>query len=94
MQLSFTGGHCMNQSNAKHKNSNLVWSPPIAVEKLMNNKSSIPSVPGVYAFTIDTGPITKSVATLYIGKADNLRGRLSGYLRHPSSTGLMGKKIS
>ena len=57
--------------------SQLCWSTPQNVSSLTN--SSIPALPGCYVFTRDINPLEKG-KVLYIGKADNLRQRLSTYL--------------
>jgi hypothetical protein len=57
--------------------SQLTWSVPrIAVN---TRRADIPEQPGCYAFTADPGPLVPQ-RVLYVGKADNLRNRLPGYL--------------
>jgi hypothetical protein len=57
----------------------LRWSPAWSVAALANNRDRIPTLSGCYVFTDDAAGLRPD-HVLYVGKANNLRIRLGGYL--------------
>jgi hypothetical protein len=72
--------------------TSLVWTPPLKLEQLREDRSPIPKTAGVYVFTNYDGTLRKNTGVLYVGKAKTLHSRLQSYLADPSEILIMSPR--
>jgi hypothetical protein len=71
-----------------HPSAHVHWSDPVPVERLRDDRSTVPRAPGLYVFTNHAGAVEQGPGVLYVGKTEDRNGlwsRLSGYLKDPGA---------
>lgn len=61
----------------------VAWIGPYPIEKVRDERSVLPSSPGVYVFTNHCGMLTDQHGVWYVGKAGRLSSRVRSYLVDP-----------